>query len=75
MTRRLPQPPPDEPADGRSCDGGNCDRKSVGWRWFTDLREWLPCCDRHIRRKGVPPEFIHRAPEFVEGSTHTSKET
>lgn len=67
MTRRRPPTEPPEPADGRSCDGGRCDAESVGWRWFTDLREWLPCCGRHIRTKGVPPEFVrYDAP--LEGS-------
>lgn len=62
MTRRLPPSPPDEPTYGQSCDGGHCDGESVGWRWFTDMSDWLPCCDRCISAKGVPPEFIHRDP-------------
>jgi hypothetical protein len=37
-------PPPNEPADGRSCDAGHCSRPSVGWRLFRGQREWLPVC-------------------------------
>lgn len=44
----LRQPAPTEPADGRSCDGGNCDTPSIGWRWYRDLREWLPVCGIHM---------------------------
>jgi hypothetical protein len=65
VTRRLPLPPPDEPTYGQSCDGGNCDRESVGYRWFTDMSAWLPCRPTCITAKGVPPEFIHRDPADV----------
>jgi hypothetical protein len=41
-------PPPDEPAAGRSCDAGHCDRPSVGWRLFRGQREWLPVCGLHM---------------------------
>lgn len=41
-------PPPDEPAAGRSCDGGYCDRPSAGWRLFRGQREWLPVCGIHM---------------------------
>lgn len=41
-------PPPDEPAAGRSCDGGHCDAPSVGWRLFRGQREWLPVCGLHM---------------------------
>ena len=41
-------PPPDEPAAGRSCDGGHCDRPSTGWRLFRGQREWLPVCGIHM---------------------------
>lgn len=41
-------PPPDEPAAGRSCDGGYCDAPSVGWRLFRGQREWLPVCGLHM---------------------------
>ena len=41
-------PPPDEPADGRSCDAGHCDRPSIGWRLFRDQREWLAVCGLHM---------------------------
>jgi len=41
-------PPPDEPAAGRSCDGGYCDAPSVGWRLFRGEREWLPVCGIHM---------------------------
>ncbi|MEH0657705.1 hypothetical protein QA860_08160 [Streptomyces stelliscabiei] len=41
-------PPPDEPAAGRSCDGGHCDRPSIGWRLFRDQPEWLPVCGIHM---------------------------
>lgn len=44
----MRQPAPAEPADGRSCDGGNCDTPSIGWRWYRDLREWLPVCGLHM---------------------------
>ena len=37
-------PPPDEPAAGRSCDAGHCNRPSIGWRLFRGQREWLPVC-------------------------------
>jgi hypothetical protein len=47
---------PEEPADGRSCDCGGCDAESVGWRWFSDLKEWLPACARHLGNKNVKPE-------------------
>lgn len=55
--RRLPPMPPEEPANGRSCDGGHCDNPSIGWRWYPDIQTWLPVCNAHMRRKGVPPEF------------------
>lgn len=48
------QPPPDEPADGRSCDGGNCNAPSIGWRWYRDLREWLPVCGIHMAGPAGP---------------------
>lgn len=54
--RAVPEPP-DEPAAGRECDAGNCSKPSVGWRWFTDLREWLPACAGCMSRKGVPGRF------------------
>lgn len=41
-------PPPDESAAGRSCDGGYCDRPSIGWRLFRGQREWLPVCGLHM---------------------------
>jgi hypothetical protein len=41
-------PPPDEPADGRSCDAGGCWRPSIGWRLFRGQREWLPVCGLHM---------------------------
>lgn len=41
-------PPPDEPAAGRSCDAGGCDRRSIGWRLFRGWREWLPVCGLHM---------------------------
>jgi hypothetical protein len=41
-------PAPAEPADGRSCDGGNCNAPSLGWRWYRDLKEWLPVCGVHM---------------------------
>lgn len=41
-------PPPDEPAAGRSCDAGYCDRPSIGWRLFRGQREWLPVCGLHM---------------------------
>lgn len=40
--------PPTEPADGRSCDGGHCNAPSIGWRWYRDLKEWLPVCGIHM---------------------------
>lgn len=49
--------PPDEPAAGRGCDAGYCAQPSVGWRWFTDMREWLPVCERCMGTKGVPRRF------------------
>jgi hypothetical protein len=54
----IRQPAPGEPADGRSCDGGDCDAPSIGWRWYRDLREWLPVCGLHMA--GPPgPTRIH----------------
>lgn len=47
---------PEEPADGRSCDCGNCDAESIGWRWFHDLKEWLPACERHLADKRLNAE-------------------
>jgi hypothetical protein len=41
-------PPPNEPADGRSCDAGGCNRPSIGWRLFRDQPEWLPVCGLHM---------------------------
>lgn len=41
-------PPPDEPAAGRSCDGGHCNAPSVGWRLYRGEREWLPVCGIHM---------------------------
>jgi hypothetical protein len=41
-------PRPDDPADGRSCDAGYCDRPSIGWRLFRTHREWLPVCGLHM---------------------------
>lgn len=41
-------PPPDEPAAGRSCDGGYCDAPSIGWRLYRGQREWLPVCGIHM---------------------------
>jgi hypothetical protein len=67
VSRRLPPVEPPEPADGRSCDGGHCDAPSVGWRWFTDIRQWLPTCGRHITAKGVPPEFKRYDPPQPDG--------
>lgn len=49
--------PPDEPSYGRSCDAGRCNAPAVGWRWFTDVREWLPACANDIGGKGVPGRF------------------
>jgi len=40
--------PPEEPAAGRSCDAGYCDRPSIGWRLFRGEREWLPVCGLHM---------------------------
>lgn len=57
MARKDIPDPPDHPAAGRSCDAGHCDRPSVGWRYFTDLRTWLPACDECIGGKGVPNWF------------------
>lgn len=59
MKYNRPTPPdcPSEAADGRSCDAGNCNQPSIGWRWFTDVRQWLPACESDMSRKGVPPEF------------------
>lgn len=44
----VTSPPPDEPTYGRSCDGGGCSTPSIGWRWYRDLREWLPVCGLHM---------------------------
>jgi len=66
VKRHLPPTGPPEPADGRSCDGGNCAAESVGRRWYPERREWLPCCGQHIRSKGVPPEFVHYDPPMPE---------
>jgi hypothetical protein len=33
---------------GRSCDGGGCDAESIGWRWYRDVKEWLPVCGLHM---------------------------
>jgi len=41
-------PPPDDPAAGRSCDGGYCDHPSIGWRLYRGQREWLPVCGLHM---------------------------
>lgn len=41
-------PPPDEPAAGRSCDAGHCNRPSIGWRLYRGWREWLPVCGLHM---------------------------
>jgi hypothetical protein len=57
VTRRLPPTPPADPTHGQTCDAGRCDSESVGWRSFTDLKQWLPCCPRCISAKGVPPKF------------------
>lgn len=51
--RDIP-PPPSEDSGGQSCDGGNCDTESVGWRYYVTDRVWLPVCARHIG-SGVPP--------------------
>lgn len=48
---------PNEPAAGRGCDAGFCSQPSVGWRWFTDVREWLAACGRCMGGKGVPARF------------------
>ena len=56
---RSPTCEPTEPADGRSCDCGGCDAPSIGWRWFRDLREWLPACERHLRNRSVKAEHKH----------------
>lgn len=41
-------PPPAEPADGRSCDGGHCNRPSIGWRLYRGQPDWLPVCGVHM---------------------------
>lgn len=41
---RLSIPAPTEPTWGRSCDAGDCNAPSVGWRLFRGQREWLPVC-------------------------------
>ena len=41
-------PPPAEPADGRSCDGGHCNRPSIGWRLYRGEPDWLPVCGLHM---------------------------
>lgn len=48
---KLPAPPAEE-TYGRSCDGGHCEAPSVGWRWYRDVKEWLPVCGRHM--DGLP---------------------
>lgn len=46
--KRPGPPPPDEPADGRSCDGGHCNRPSIGWRLYRGEPDWLPVCGLHM---------------------------
>lgn len=46
-TRSGP-PPPTEPTWGRSCDGGHCNRPSIGWRLYRGQPDWLPVCGVHM---------------------------
>lgn len=60
-------PPPDEPTDGRSCDGGHCNKSSIGWRFYPIGShgydpEWLPVCRDHMEIKGVPARYRHYDP-------------
>jgi hypothetical protein len=59
---RLPGPVPAGPTNGQSCDGGDCDAVSVGWRWYDELAEWLPVCWQHITQShptlgALPPTW------------------
>lgn len=56
----LPDPP-DEPTYERSCDGGGCEELSVGWRWYRNLKEWLPVCGLHMDG-GPSPSRIYDQP-------------
>jgi hypothetical protein len=59
---RLRHPaPPAEPADGRSCDGGGCNRPSIGWRLYRDQPDWLPVCGIHMNGPEGPTR--HYDPE------------
>ena len=49
-------PPPVADTGGQSCDGGDCDAPSVGWRYYVADRQWLPVCRRHIGA-GVPHQY------------------
>lgn len=44
--RTVPAPPR-EPSGGRSCDCGQCNRASAGWRYYPD-GGWLPACPTHL---------------------------
>jgi hypothetical protein len=55
-TDEIPDPPKGD-SGGQSCDGGNCNAESVGWRYYPDRKEWLPVCHGHFFVKGVPAVF------------------
>lgn len=62
-----PRPaPPAEPTYGQSCDGGNCERPSVGWRLYRDRSDWLPVCGQHMA--GAPAHCrVYDPPEETDG--------
>jgi hypothetical protein len=39
-----PGSPPGWDAGGLPCDWGGCNRPSIGWRWATEMTDWLPVC-------------------------------
>jgi len=76
MNENLPPCEPPEPADGRSCDCGNCDAPSIGWRWFYDLKEWLPACERHLQDRRIRADCKRYDPPLPVGvRDDTSEET
>ncbi len=55
-TTEPDEPAPNMPASGRGCS--LCSDDATGYRWFARVKmragSWLPVCDMHRNRSGVP---------------------
>lgn len=47
-TRRRPKMATPAASWSATCDWGDCDGLSVGWRWDAAGQRWLPVCADHV---------------------------